>query len=693
MLGWSGPTSLLAIGPFRDQFTLWLSVTLLVIGGLNAAVGTLILRTRSHRTATPVFVSLSGIAAWTMSQGLLLTVSTELAGFVLTAAMHVGAVAAVTGALHFSLSYAGRTDWLRRRRLGVVYGISALWGLLFVTNPLHELLSVPFAHAGTVVPVRETLKPLYFVYLGYSYTLTVGALGLMGIEYWSAERGSVYSKQAGLIVFALFVPFVPNVLAYSGLTAVNYSHWAFGATGLLIATSLYRYRWLDLVPVARSRVIEQIRDGYLVVDSQRRVVDSNPSARAFLAADELVGESVEAVFPDCLPLLRGDETELQLTLGAAIVTVSRSPIATDRGDGHLLLLRDVTEQRRTERRFRAMIENISDLITVVEYDGTVTYESPSVEDVLGYNRDELLGTRTLDRVHPNDRDDARERFADLAANPGRKERFEYRVRHADGSWRTLEGVATNPEEDDLVDGIILVSRDVTEHRQREHELEQTNEKLEQFAGVVSHDLRNPLNVLSGRAELAKETGELAHLEDVLNAADRMEAIIDDLLVLSRSGQTVDDPSSVSLAAVAAESWETVPAENATLEQTIPDDVRVDADRDRLLNVFENLYRNAVEHGSTGDDHLTIRVGTLPSDDTAFYVEDDGRGIPEGEREAVFEHGYTTNDDGTGFGLSIVQDIVAAHGWTIDVTNSDAGGARFEITTTTAETPLPPRNSS
>lgn len=685
-MGWLGARQLLVTGPFRDQLWLWMSATLVVIGVLNASVGTLILRTRSNQTAKPVFISLSGIAMWTASQGLLLAVSSDVSGYVLTTTMHVGAIFAVTGAFHFALSYAGRSGWLRLRRLGVIYVVSGVWAVLFVTNPLHELLYVPFSHAGVIVPVREALKPLYFLYLLNSYALTSGAVALMGIEYWNAERGSVYSKQAGLIVFALFIPFFPNMLAYSGITELNYSHWAFGATGLLIATSLYRYQWLDLVPVGRGQVIEQIRDGYLVIDSQRRIVDSNPSAQEFLNSDDLVGKSVEQVFPDCLPLLRGEETEMQITLDSTVLTASRAPITTDVGDGHLLMLRDITERRRTERRFRALIENISDLITVVDSDGRVTYESPSAEDVLGYEPERLLNTQTLDRVHPEDRTEASERFSELAANPGRRERFEYRVQHADGSWRTLEGVATNPEED-LVDGIILASRDVTERRQRERELEQSNDRLEQFAGVVSHDLRNPLNVIAGRAELAKETDDDEHIEQITHAADRMETIIEDLLVLSRSGQTVDDPNPVSLATVAAESWETVQATNATLEQTIPEDVHIEADRDRLLNVFENLYRNSLEHGRSDDGNLTIQVGVL-DDGTNFYIEDDGDGITAEPRAQIFEHGYSTNDSGTGFGLSIVQDIITAHGWEVTVTDSNEGGARFEITTTPSDAEFP-----
>jgi signal transduction histidine kinase len=98
-----------------------------------------------------------------------------------------------------------------------------------------------------------------------------------------------------------------------------------------------------------------------------------------------------------------------------------------------------------------------------------------------------------------------------------------------------------------------------------------------------------------------------------------------------------------------------------------------ADADRLVQVFENLLQNSADHG--GAD-VTVRVGPL---EDGFYVEDDGPGVPEADRERVFEHGYTTREDGMGYGLSIVRSVVGAHGWDIRVTGSGTGGARFEIT--------------
>jgi len=208
-------------------------------------------------------------------------------------------------------------------------------------------------------------------------------------------------------------------------------------------------------------------------------------------------------------------------------------------------------------------------------------------------------------------------------------------------------------------------------RERTEELERQNKRLEEFATIVSHDLRAPLNVASGRLELARE-GDDDDLDTVADALSRMETLIEDTLTLAREGQAVGDRERVDVATVAERCWERVVDGPATL--TVVDDFAVRGDRDRLQQVFENLARNAVEHA--GED-VTVRVGVL-DDGSGFYVEDDGPGIPVDEREAVFAHGYTTSADGTGFGLAIVEEIADAHGWTVAVADGN-GGARFEFT--------------
>ena len=223
-------------------------------------------------------------------------------------------------------------------------------------------------------------------------------------------------------------------------------------------------------------------------------------------------------------------------------------------------------------------------------------------------------------------------------------------------------------------GHSVVLTDVTEREQYRQELEAKNEKLEQFASIVSHDLRNPLQVAKGRTELALESGDIDHLEPVVRAHERMEQLIEEMLTLAREGMSIDDTERVDIAALAEQAWRMIAADQATL--SIEDDLEctVSADPERLQQLVENLFRNAIEHG--GDD-VVISVGAIAD---GFYVADDGDGIPEDEREDVFDAGFTTAADGTGFGLAIVSEIVDAHDWEIRATEGDAGGARFEIRT-------------
>lgn len=217
----------------------------------------------------------------------------------------------------------------------------------------------------------------------------------------------------------------------------------------------------------------------------------------------------------------------------------------------------------------------------------------------------------------------------------------------------------------------IIGHTLRRERRRE-ELKRQNERLERFASVVSHDLQNPLNIINGYTELAIETGDMFHLEEVIAAAERMDAMLDDLLALAQEGQNLGELTDTDLAELAQEAWTGVDTKEATLE--IDDPGTVQADQNRLRQVFENIYRNAVEHA--GKDVTMRVVGTADG----FAIEDDGPGIPPEKRDEVFEEGHT-GGGGTGLGLSIVKTVVEAHGWEVKLTDGTEGGARFEITVT------------
>ena len=504
-------------------------------------------------------------------------------------------------------------------------------------------------------------------------------------------------------------------------------------------------------------------------------------------------------------------------------------------DGRIIcIVRDISERKAAEReleRHRAFLQESMDIVAVLEPDGTFQYVTPSVEGILGYDPDELVGERAFELVHPDDRRTIQDRFTHLLEAPEVTPAPDGRFRTADGDWRWLEVRATDQRENAAIEGIVINARDITvrkrreealadlheaatsleeaateadvyeilvdaadeilefdvvvvsilegdalvlqastqttdregyyeetpldadfiatrafrrgetsvaddlqdydvtpanpeyrsaltvpigdigifqsvsrqrdgfdetdrelaellvdharealqrlEHeaslRDRQEQLRRENERLDRFASVVSHDLRNPLTVASGELELAREDCDSPHLEEVATAHTRMESIITDVLTMARGGQAVeaDELDWVDLERLSIECWRTVETADADLDIALEASVR--ADEDRLRHVCENLARNAVEHGG---ETVTITIGRL--DENGFYIADDGPGIPEHERETVFESGYSGAENGTGLGLAIVEEMVEAHDWDITLTESEDGGARFEI---------------
>jgi signal transduction histidine kinase len=215
----------------------------------------------------------------------------------------------------------------------------------------------------------------------------------------------------------------------------------------------------------------------------------------------------------------------------------------------------------------------------------------------------------------------------------------------------------------------LVSRDITERVERERELKRQNERLEEFASVVSHDLRNPLNVATSAMELLDGADDEEMLTKIDRSLDRMSEIIEDVLTLAREGQAVDEPERVDVGSLAEDVWAMVETDDAAL--SVASTADISADPTRAQDLFANLFRNAVDHN---DGPVTVTVGAI---DDGFYVADDGVGVPDDGD--VFEMGHSTADDGTGIGLAIVAQIADAHGWAVDLTESEAGGARFELT--------------
>ena len=358
-----------------------------------------------------------------------------------------------------------------------------------------------------------------------------------------------------------------------------------------------------------------------------------------------------------------------------------SLVRTLAGHATAALDRVEREGERTRRRelFEAILETSIDGILVVDENREyVTWNQRFVdmwgipEDLVEDEPEEVALEFVLDQLE--DPDEFVDTVEYLYEHPDEESRDEIRL--ADG--RVFDRYSAPVEADDgTYFGRVWFFRDVTERERREGELARHNERLERFASVVGHDLRNPLRVAQGRIELAREGDDGDHLDSAAGAVDRSLSLLDDLLTLARDGERVGDVEPVDLAATCEGCWRNVETGDATLR--VETDRTVRADPGRLEQLVENLLGNAVEHGG---EAVTVTVGGL---DDGFYVADDGPGIPPERRERVFDVGYTTGEERTGFGLNIVREIADAHGWTVRATGSETGGARFEITGVEFET--------
>ena len=500
-------------------------------------------------------------------------------------------------------------------------------------------------------------------------------------------------------------------------------------------------------------VLDRMADGVFAVDADWQITYANETAREILEAAMPAEVLDDAETIDGLHLWESipeavDTTFYERYHGAL---ASQEPVAFEEyyapldawfdvrvfpsDSGLSVYLRDITDQRRLEQRRQESLRALQELYAVSS-DRDRTFEE-KMESILRLGTEYLdidngfltrieQGTQYIDTsvaTHPGLKagescplDEAYcKRTIELdhlltvvnAADEGWEEDPAYdrfglgtyiggRVEIDGELYGTLCFADTDDRGEAFTDTqrtfVELLTRWVSyelERQQARAQLQRERDRLEEFASVVSHDLRNPLQAASGRADLLAETVESEHVEPLERALSRMEVLIDDLLTLAREGMQVEEMADVDIAALAAEAWETADTATATL-RVEAEELLVRADESRLRQLLENLFRNSVEHSSTGSrtksddsvehggDDVTVTVGALP-ERRGFYVADDGPGIPAEEREAVFDPGFTTSESGTGFGLSIVKQVAEAHGWSISATDADGGGARFEIT--------------
>ncbi|MCT9098294.1 PAS domain S-box protein [Haloarchaeobius sp. HME9146] len=505
-------------------------------------------------------------------------------------------------------------------------------------------------------------------------------------------------------------PFIPFILfTGSGTEEVASEAISAGVTDYLRKSGPGAYEFLtsrmehyvntyrtEKIVGRRLRAMESAREGIAMFDEDGQFIYAN---QAFA---EMYGYTTEELLKERWKLLFDPEDReyIENTIMPAVPHKGRwsDELVQRRKDGSpvhvsvalsyaengtmICVAFDISEEYEAERlldeekeRFELLIEAITEYaIFSMDPEGLVTTWNSGSERINGYHHGEIIGEKFSILYTTEDvTNGVPERQLEHARDEGPVHEKGWRVRRGGFRyWADFTLTAVN-DENGAHRGFVCVLRDMTDQLERERQLQQRVRQLDEFAGILSHDLRNPLSTAKVSLDLAAEDADQAtdHIARADRALDRIDALIQSLLELARKGETVSDFEQVSLVECAQLAWDTVDAPDATLDVD-PDTDSIEGDAERVQTLFENLFRNAVDHGG---QTVTVHVGETPE---YFFVEDDGPGIPPADRAKVFDYGYTGDPDGTGFGLAIVKSIAGAHGWDVTVSESEMGGARFEF---------------
>ncbi len=438
---------------------------------------------------------------------------------------------------------------------------------------------------------------------------------------------------------------------------------------------------------------------------------THPEDRATSKAliDQLIHQDIDA-FSTEKRYLRPDG---RTVWGNLTVTATRAP------DGQFSMMiaqiEDITSRkeaesalRESEARFRAVVQNDTDVIVLIDKDMNVTYVSPSATIVFGASAEQSLQSldRYDERVHPEDIERAQAAFRAIAIRPGAVSSNEVRILHGDATWHWFEVKVVNLLEEPGIQGFLVNLRDITERKQAElataaalktqeaaiAELERLNRSKSRFLSTISHEFRTPLTAIIGYSEfmmgndadpaLIAEDAEVIHRE-----ANRLSRMVDDVLLIDHvdAGRLSLNAGAVDLNTIARDVAETFRplTEKHPLRLDLDPELRViKGHRDRLAQAVTNLLSNAVKYSPNGGP---IKIITRNDDDRVILsIDDAGIGIGPDDLARIFERfervetGNAGRIGGTGLGLSIVKEILTLHGGQVWVESDPGAGSVFSI---------------
>jgi PAS domain S-box-containing protein len=590
------------------------------------------LRRRGIPGARMAALFMAGVSVWGAAYAVELG-TTDLAANILWSKIgYVGIVLVPFSWLGFTVEYTGRGAWLGRHTLALLAVVPVLTLVLVFTNEGHHLFwsATSLDTSGPFVILSLNHGPAFWVWLAYAYALLLAGGAL--VVSMLLRSGSLYSKQGWALLFGMAAPWLGNALYLSGLNPVpglDLTPFCFLLTGVATAVAISRFRLLDVVPVARAAVVDGMKDGVIVLDPQNRILDMNPAALCIsrLPPSEAIGLSADRVISseEVLREIHGgsDEVRTQVRIGdGASRRDYEMTLSSLRGRGaraiRFIVVRDVTERVERELLFRLIVENASDVVEIYERDASFRYVSPSIERVLGYEPEEALKlANAREMIHPDDVDWVLARFEEIWTTPGVNAPVSFRMRHADGSWRYMEGIYNNLLHDPEVGGVVATWRDVTGRVEAEEEARKLNAELE-------------ARVTERTAELSMALSELKESERALTEnEERYRSLVENIPVVVYMDRIDAESSTMYISPRVEQVLGYLPDEFTSDAGFWPDVLHPD---DREMVLAENDRTNR-----TGEP-FRMQYRMIRKDGSVVWIEDEAVLIRDEEGRPMYWQG-------------------------------------------------------
>jgi PAS domain S-box-containing protein len=692
--------------------------------------GALGLYTWQHRRAIgaiPFVVMMLLLFEWEISYILHLAGSDFATKLFWYKVMFFGVAATPVAWLTFALEYTGRKTWLNARRL-VMLSILPIATLIIIrTNESHRLFwtSSTISAEGGFSLLNNINGSWFWVHTAYSYILIMIAFVLIvrALLRWPAQ----YRGQMTWILLATLTPFIANILTIFHLVPIliDLTPFAFTITGIGMAFALFRHRLLDIAPIARDIVIDGMKDGMIILDAERRIVDVNRTAQDMIALtgeQQPIGKQLADIlssWPGLIDRYRNlieAEDEISLNVGETprwyALTLSTLLDENKLLIGRVLIIRDVTDRKQaelqlqeSESRFRQIVENASDLIYRVHRDGRIAYANPSVVRVLGYDDEkEILGRDYLNFVLPELRHKVKRVYERQLLRKTPTTYYEVPVLAAAGHEIWLGQNVQLIYEGNQIAGFQAVARDITAIKQahdalriaRDQALEASLAKT-RLLSKVSHELRSPLGGIVGYAELLQrdafgQLNEKQHkaASEIIESADYLANMVNELLdeaQLRSSNAALQEKifSSRQLVQHATSGMDILAQKkglsfSSSIDPRLPQEIFGD-DR-RIRQIIINLLGNAIKFTKEGS--ISLEVMCPEKDCWEIQVTDTGVGISKEAQSYIFEpfrqlqSAVTYENRGVGLGLSITKQLVELMNGKIVVQSEPGRGATFTV---------------